>query len=52
MSIYIKKHREIYSKTFVLKHVILYIYRIDLVVCSITKLVWHFYDFSMIYYEL
>jgi hypothetical protein len=28
------------------------IYCIDLVVWSVTKLVWHLYDFSTIYYEL
>jgi len=46
-----KKKRNISSKNFVLKHTILYIHYVDLLMWSITKLNFLFYNFSMIYYN-
>jgi len=39
------------AKKIVLKHIILYVHRVDLLMCSPTKLDFLFYDFSMIYYK-
>jgi hypothetical protein len=40
-----------YNKNFVLKHTILYIYCVDILMWSPTKLDFLFYDFFVIYYD-
>ena len=39
------------QKKFVLKHTVLYIHCVDLLMWSLIKLDFSFYDFSMIYYD-
>jgi len=46
-----KKIKTFYSKTFVLKHTILYVYSIDLLMWSPKNLDFLFYNFSMDYYD-
>jgi hypothetical protein len=47
----IDKYFIIYSKNFVLKHIILYVHCVDLLIGSQTKLDFLFYNFSVIYYD-
>ena len=46
-----RKRQNIYSKNFVLKHTILYVYCVDLLMQSLKKLDFPFYNFSIIYYD-
>jgi len=46
-----RKRQNLYSKNFVLKHIILYVHCVDLLTWSPTKLDFLFYDFIMIYYD-
>jgi hypothetical protein len=40
-----------YSKKYILKYTILYVYCVDLLIWSLTQLDFLFYDFSVIYYD-
>ena len=44
-------HRSKATEKVVLKHTILYIHCVDLLMWSLTKLDFPFYDFSIIYYD-
>ena len=44
-----EKDKTFVAKNFILKHIILYVQCVDLLLWSLTKLNFSFYDFSMIY---
>ena len=47
----VKKGQNLYSKNFVLKDTILYVYYVKIYLCGVKKIDFLFYDFSMIYYD-